>query len=266
MNNPIVFYLFTCFDKIDSIKYFKNNYLKYNAGIDHELIICFKLLNSTEIENILIELKDIKFDTYIDPSSKNDFDFGSYKRFSENNMDKDILFLNSHSYPICHNWLKILMQFKKENTLIGTTASYESIIDSIHLKKKYKFFSYIYQLYKFQKYFPKFPNPHIRTSNFLIKGKFFLDYINKKKINNKFDTWKIESGKDSLSNYFKKRNFEVLIINSESNKFIEKNWKYSETYNYFEKSKLIISDKHTRKYDTLNDKEKFASRIKVWGL
>ena len=42
-------------------------------------------------------------------------------------------------------------------------------------------------------------------------------------------------------------------------------WKLSETYNYYEKSKSIISDKHTRKYDELgNENDKLISRRKVW--
>ena len=42
--------------------------------------------------------------------------------------------------------------------------------------------------------------------------------------------------------------------------------KLSETYNYFNQSKSIISDKHTRKYESLNNKEKFISRMNVWGV
>ena len=60
--------------------------------------------------------------------------------------------------------------------------------------------------------------------------------------------------------------YSIFIINNDGNKFEEKDWKLSETYNYFNKSKCIISDKHTRKYDLLNDKEKFISRMNVWGI
>jgi len=39
----------------------------------------------------------------------------------------------------------------------------------------------------------------------------------------------------------------------------------SETYNYLEQQKSIISDKHTRKYLSLNSQEKNESQIKTWG-
>ena len=85
-----------------------------------------------------------------------------------------------------------------------------------------------------------------------------------KKTNTKLDVWKLESGIGSLTNYFKEKNYNVYVVNSDGNKFEEKDWKLSETYNYYEKPKLIISDKHTRKYDELDKNDKLISRRKVW--
>lgn len=264
-NVPVVCYLFTCFDDINSLKNFKNNYLKFDAGLDHDLVICFKLLESKQVQNIVKELTDIKFHNFEDSFNKNDFDFGSYKRVSEKYIDRDIFFLNSHSYPLCNNWLKLIMFHKDDNNLIGTSASYESILESIKIKKKYKFFSYLLNIFKFKKNFPSFPNPHIRTSSFLIKSNIFLDFIYNKKINSKFDAWKIESGNDSLTNFFKKKGLSVYIVNSEGKKFIEKDWMSSETYCYSRQLKSIISDKHTRKYHALSKKNQILTQLKVWG-
>ena len=47
---------------------------------------------------------------------------------------KSDFILNSHSYPICENWLLKLMKYSNEKTLIATSASNESILDSIKLK------------------------------------------------------------------------------------------------------------------------------------
>ena len=157
------------------------------------------------------------------------------------------------------------MKHKDDNTLIGTSASNESMINSITLKKPYKIISYLLKKAKFIKNFNKFPNPHIRTSSFLIKGQILLDYMINRKINNKEDTWKIESGKDSLTNYFKIKKFNFYIVNSDGHKFDNKQWKLSKTFNYLDQSKSIISDKHTRKYLSLNEKDKYEVQIKTWG-
>ena len=266
MNEPIVCYLYTRFDSIQKINDFTKNYLKYRPGKKHKLIICFKLLGDKEMKIAKKSLAKIKFEEFIDPCKKNDWDFGSYKRVAKKYYDKDILFLNSHSYPICHNWVKKLFYYKKKNTVIATNASYESILDSIKLKGKiYKILRYFYRKYKFSKDFTNFPNPHMGTNSFLVNSKYFYNYIKNKSLNNKYDTLKIESGKKSLTNYFKKKNINIYVVNSDGKKFTELNWKLSETYMYKNQRKNIISDKYTRSYNLANKHKKNIAMKNTWG-
>ena len=159
--------------------------------------------------------------------------------------------------------LKNIMKFYDQNTLIGTSASNESLLDSIILKKKYKFLSYLFKKkITYRSKFRSFPNPHIRTSSFLINAEIFLDFIDKKKIISKEHTLEIESGRDNLTSYFENNDLKVFVVNSDGNKFVNKDWKFSETYNYFQQSKSIISDKHTRKYNTLNADKNFFHKKK----
>ena len=261
----VVCYLFTCFDHHERIKKFIEHYKKYSSGIDHSLLICFKMFKKKDILLIKDYLKNIDYTEFIDPIETNDYDFGSYKRVAQLHQDKRILFLNSHSYPICDNWLSMMISNTDNKALIGTSASNESILDAVKLKKKYKIFSYLFKKFILKKKFNSFPNPHVRTSSFLIYGQLLLDYMINKKINNKENAWEIESGKKSLSNYFKYKNYPIYIINSDGKKFTEVNWMFSETYCYSKQLKSIISDKHTRKYLSLSEKDKALSQTKVWG-
>ena len=45
----LVCYLVTCFDNSNSLKNFIEKYQNLKSGIDHELLICFKLLNNNQI-------------------------------------------------------------------------------------------------------------------------------------------------------------------------------------------------------------------------
>lgn len=261
----LVSYLFTKFDDEKSLINFKTNYLKNEADYPHELLICFKLLSNDRIQELKQKIIDLKYKIFIDPEIKNDFDFGSYKRIAIKYPGREILFLNSHSYPICNKWLKKLMKYYDKNTLIGTSASNESIISSIRLKKKYKFISYFLKILNYKRKFKSFPNPHIRTSSFLINSNKFLDFMNDKLIKSKEDTWAIESGINGLTNYFRKRNLNIFVVNSDGTKFSENNWKLSETFNYLNQSKSIISDKHSRKYLSSSNDEKCIFELKTWG-
>ena len=265
-SEKIVCYLFTTFDTQKTLNDFINNYKKYKAGARHKLIICLKLFKRNEIIKLRKKLKTLKHIEFIDTCTHNDWDFGSYKRVAKLYYDKDILFLSSHSYPRCNNWLKKLFIFKNKNTVIAPTASNESLIDSIKLKNKfYKIIRYLIRKKRFKNNFNEFPNPHFRTSSFLINSKIFYNFIKNKIIRNKEDTLIIEAGKNGLTNYLKNKKIKIYVVNSDGKKFDENNWKYSETYNFKKKDKSIISDKHTRKYLKLNYNDKIIDRLRVWG-
>ena len=157
--------------------------------------------------------------------------------------------MNTPSYPTCGNCLKKLVLFKKKNTVIAPTASYESLVDSIKLKNKFhKIIRYLIRKYKFKMNFDEFPNPHIRTSSFLINSKLFFNFIKFKQLRNKEDTLKIASGKNSLTKYLNKKDITTNVVNSDGKKFKEKNWKLSEPYYYLTNNKYIIYDKNSLKY------------------
>ena len=266
-SEKIVCYLFTTFDTQKTLNDFINNYKKYKAGTRHKLIICLKLFKQNEIIKIRKKLKILKYVEFIDSCTNNDWDFGSYKRVAKLYYDKDILFLSSHSYPKCNNWLKKLFIFKNKNTVIAPTASNESLVDSIKLKNKfYKIIRYLIRKKRFKNNFEEFPNPHFRTSSFLINSKIFYNFIKNKKIRNKEDTLIIEAGKNGLTNYLKNKKIKIYVVNSDGKKFIEKNWMLSETYHYKTQSKCLISDKHSRKYDQMNNLERIKSQKIVWGV
>jgi len=261
----IVCYLFTQFDKKKSLQNFIYNYKKFNAGVNHKLLICFKLVNKKDLNFYRTLLNKIKFIEFIDPYNINDYDFGSYRRVAERYSSYTIFFLNSHSYPIKTFWLKKILKHYKNRTIIGTSASYESLLSSLKIKKIYNFVSFIFKLLKYKKNFNVFPNPHLRTSSFLINAKDFLSFTKNKSFRNKDDAWIAESGVNGLTNYFRYKNYKIIIVNSDSQKFYENQWAYSKTYNYLKQNKSLISDKHTRKYLKLSNKERLISQHIVWG-
>ena len=42
-----------------------------------------------------------------------------------------------------------------------------------------------------------------------------------------------------MTNFFKKKRFNIYVVNSDGNKFTENQWKFSETYNYLNQSKSL---------------------------
>ena len=265
MSNIIVCYLFTKFDTSNSIDQFIKHYTEFNAGLNHRLLICYKMLDSESIKFCESKLKNIPHTKYVDTTEKNDFDFGSYFRVCKNYPNNKFFFLNAKSYPIVNNWLKIINNHYKYNSLVGTTASYESALTSLKFKKFYKIFSFLLRFIRFKNNFNKFPNPHIRTTGFLINAIDYIEFYKDKVCNNKFDAWKLESGKFSITAHFKSKDYPVIIVNLDNASFNLKFWKISQTYNFLNQDKTIISDSHCRKYLNLNTNERLISQSKTWG-
>ena len=266
-NKVLVCYLFTKFDEYDDLSKFIDNYNSFSSGYNHKLVICFKLLDDDKfnyVKDFLVE-KKVKFELFNDTNKNNDFDFGSYSRIADKYKDYLIFFLNASSRPVINNWLKLIVNNYKSNTIIGTTASYESHTSNIKIKKFYKIISFISKKVINSIYFNLFPNPHLRTTGFLIYAKDYLRFYKNKSCKNKFDAWKIESGKSSLTNFFLNLNFNILLINSEGKSFELIDWHSSNTYCFKETSKILISDKHTRKYENMSSKEKKNIIKVVWG-
>ena len=266
-NKVLVCYLFTKFDRNDDLSKFIDNYKFFSSGFNHKLIICLKLLDNDRVNYVndyLINRK-IKFELFNDTSQNNDYDFGSYSRVAEKYKDYLIFFLNASSRPVINGWLKLVITNYTTNTIIGTTASYESHASNMKLKKPYKIISFFFKKIKNTLYFNSFPNPHLRTTGFLINAKDYISYYQNKSCKSKFDAWKIESGKSSLTNFFLDLNFNILLVNSEGKSFKPNDWHASNTYCFKETSKLLISDNHTRKYQNMSNKEKENIVKIVWG-
>ena len=262
----IVCYLVTSFDEADSFNKFFQHYKKNVAGESHQLLVCYKLISVEKIKILEERIKDIKHIKFVDYCNKNDFDFGSYYRVCRKFPKNLFFFLTGSDYPVRKFWLKKIVKHYDKDSLIGTSASYESMFSSLRIKRFYKFIYYWIKYFKLKSNFPKFPNPHIRTVGFLISAINYIKFHNNNLCNSKFDAWKIESGINSLTNFFIQNKKKVYIVNSDGFKFKINEWHSSKTFNYLHQNKFIISDKHIRKYLKLSKKEQRKSQFLSWGM
>lgn len=254
--------------KIDNFKKFINNYKYHYSGQKHRLVICFKKFAS---KKSILEwkklLKGIKCTTIIDNCKIDDFDFGSYIRIASKYKNKIILFLNSYSYPTVNNWLKLIVKHYDKNTLVGCTATYASLSSSF-FGKYYKINILKRLMYGFINLFrfPIFPNPHIRSNAFLIKGSDFLSLKFPKLIKNKLQTNMIESGWLGMTRQLKKKKFRIILASSNGMGLKENDWLNSEVYSFKNQKNLIISDNRTRIYNKLSLKNKKKETKYHWGV
>ena len=187
--NFVVAYLSSKYVNINSLDNFILNYSKFDPGCEHKLVICFKNLTSEEIAIRKKKLINIKCDYFIDYEKKNDFEWGTLKRLCQK-YNKDIFWLHDHSYPRVKGWLRNIVEIYNKKTIVGCSSSFSShYSNAFYRKKDDTYLQIIIKIIKYFFLFPKFPNPHLRTTGFLINASDFLMFIKDKKIDSKIDSF-----------------------------------------------------------------------------
>ena len=268
-NKPIVLYL--CFKPLGMsfLLEFIKSYKKFESGLDHNLIICFKLFNNNKEINEWKKNIDIDFEQYVDLNKLNDYDIGSYFRIAEKYDKSHILFLNTYTRINANNWLRIYANHFEKNTVISATASFAS--------RSSQFFNFFYsdqpkikqivRGLKCLKDFKLFPNPHLRSNGFFINSEDLLKLnFNRLKFIDKYFCHLFESGRDSLTRQLLKKKFKLKIVNSDNKSFEIPNWKDSKTYSLNLQEKLIFKDNRTDDYDKSIGELKAKLKKTNWGI
>jgi hypothetical protein len=266
MKKILIAYLSSCFVDIKSIVKFVKYFKKNKPGYPYELVVCFKKLNNKEISKRVMVLKKIKYKIFIDEVETNDQEWGTLKRLCKLYNTRDIFWMNDHSYPVVNHWLKKIMKHKLPKTFIGTSGSFSSHFSN-SFQRNYKD-NYLFTFFKIIFFYftvPKFPNPHIRTTGILFEAKKFLKFIENKNTNYKLLSFLIESGKKSMTKFFKKIKYNTIIVNRDGNSFKLNDMKNSLTFSYKYQNKYLISDNQIRYYSKLNSKDKLKRTLQVWG-
>jgi hypothetical protein len=112
--------------------------------------------------------------------------------------------------------------------------------------------------------FPEFPNPHIRTTAFLIKRSLFsgLNFV----IPDSKEACAIfESGYGGLTKKISGLNFEVCVVGSDGLAYSINNWQKSNTFRFKEEENVLISDNHVRSWrETPKSKRSLIDEL-TWG-
>lgn len=190
-----------------------------------------------------------------------------------------LIFFNSYTIFNAKNWLEIYVNnFNGYKGIISATASYESHYSSVfknhpHQIELGKGFSYNYRKYKlfikaalyWRLLFKPFPNAHIRTNAFMIKRELFLQLRIKSPLKNKFEAYKVESGKNSITNQILQMGYEVGIVGRDGKYYELKECNKSNIFFQGNQENLLISDNQTERFTNASELQKKHLTYLAWG-
>lgn len=111
--------------------------------------------------------------------------------------------------------------------------------------------------------FPHFPNPHLRSTAFMVSRADFLDVqlIDKSKI----ACCRFESGPDGISLKMLRQGKELLMVGADGVGYSLDQWPTCGAFRSGDQSNLLAVDNQTAAYDRYSEPEKHAHRVMTWG-
>lgn len=230
---------------LETVKSFLYSYKKYYSGIEHSLVFIAKNWNDKTLYKELCHLAGVYKAKIIDLPDDG-WDFGAYFRVAPL-LDTDyVFFLGSSSNILADNWLLFSYNaFKNDSSiqLVGPMGSYGQVLIDVN-----------------------FPNPHIRTCAFMIKTKLFVEYASTQKFPvTKGDTYGLEHGNNSITNFILNKGYSVVVVNPDGEIFHPDKWSLSKTFRDPNGCKSIISDRQYLLYLDSDENYKRFLEVCAWG-
>jgi hypothetical protein len=246
----------------EPLREFLSSYHAHPAGVEHELAI---VLNGAaqERHELLAELDGtehrlIALDRPVP-------DLAAYGLAVQALSNQRLCFVNSYSVVLVDGWLAMLARgLDGPNVgLAGATASWETQARWIRGKARY----WPYQLARLRRArreYPYFPNPHIRTTAFMIEREIVVE-LKLEDARDKRSTYLLESGRDSITRQILQRGLRTVVAGRDGETYGIKNWAVSRTYRSGEQDNLLVADNRTRDWQRASPRLRRRLSRDAWG-
>ena len=266
---------------MEHFKRFIDSYQCFDADYEHQLVIVFNgmtVAHPDKPKAYLAYLENRGIPTYRCLYYANGQDIEIYRKAAREIPAVYILFFNTYSTILASHWLKYYMQnFDDQTGIIAATGSYQSYYSSVFQKqvggweaakgllynfRKYKLFIKAFIYWRFL--FKPFPNPHIRTSAFMVKKDIFIE-LKKGVIDTKFKAYRFENGRNGLTGFYLAKGLKILVVDRFGKTYLPSTWKSSNTFWINNQENLLVADNQTAIYSNATPEEKTEMSRLAWG-
>jgi hypothetical protein len=252
----------------EPLRRFLHSYHDHSAGAEHELVVLLNGLSHPDVpaggrERLLAELAD--FDHRLLDLRRPVLDLAAYGAAAQALTHQRLCFVNSHSVILSDGWLELIASAFEEPGvgLAGATASWESQAEWIRGKLRY----WPYQLAGLRaarRDYPRFPNPHVRTTGFMIERETLLA-MGLEEVEDKRDAYLLESGWESITKRILSRGDRALVVGRDGHPRDVEDWPASHTFRSGSQESLLISDNRTRDWEQASPRLRRRLSRDAWG-
>lgn len=199
---------------------FIESYRAHRSGVEHELLILMKGYAADERVAMSARMGDLPCRVVELPDAG--FDIGSYLECARRFRHRYFMFMNSFSVIAADDWLKKLLEPLLDGSFgaTGATASWESNYTNVASQPPTgygigRWVRWHAKRWSMRRYYPPFPNPHLRTNAFTISRDLFLRlkapaFVDKQK------ALAFENGRFGMTRQIAALGFEVCVVDASS--------------------------------------------------
>ncbi|MGH2904595.1 MAG: hypothetical protein ACRDK7_13580 [Solirubrobacteraceae bacterium] len=254
---------------LDPLREFLDSYHAHRAGIEHELVI---LLNGAgpegsadgaSRETLLAEMEGTRH--ALIELERPVLDLVAYGLTAQRLEHERLCFLNSYSVVLAADWLDLMARAYEDSTvgLVGASGSWESQAEWVRGKVRY----WPYQLAGLRgarRDYPRFPNPHIRSTAFMLQRRLLLG-MGLELAHDKRATYLLESGHRSITAQVAALGLRSVVVGRDGRAYDIEAWPASHTYRSGLQENLLVADRRTA--DWLRAPNRLRKRLSrdAWG-
>jgi hypothetical protein len=215
------------------------------------------------------------------------YDWGAYFRLAAVTKTEFLCLLNTHSRILRDDWVALLHSqiLRSEIGLVGCTGSWGTMgwnwsfpLDQIRQRwragrwaKAIGFTGWVGLRYgnfliSRRRYFPSFPNPHIRSNAIMLRAAHLREFAAQHRIpTTKHEAHMLECGPLGLSRFIEAKGLGLMLCGADGGAYPPSAWPESGIFCCPDQPNLLISDNVTREYEARSATKKRDLELMLWG-
>lgn len=255
---------------------FLRSYHAHPAGAEHQLIVVLNGAGRDGRSNpdslsggeplraaLLAELEDTEH--HLIELERPVLDLPAYALAARQLEHERVCFLNSYSTILAAGWLGQLSRALDDANVgvAGATGSWESQAEWIRGKPVYWPYQ-LAMLRRARRDYPRFPNPHLRTTAFVLDRSLLLE-AGFEQATDKRDTYLLESGPHSFTRQVLARGLHPVVVARDGRAYDIEEWPASATYRAGNQRNLLVADNRTRDWERASSRLRRRLSQDAWG-
>lgn len=236
----------------EPLRDFLRSYHAHPAGAEHELAIVLNgagpkgPADGASREALLAELEGTEH--RLIELERPALDLAAYGQAARRLAHEQVCFLNSYSVILADGWLGRLADALREPDvgLVGASASWESQAEWLRGGARH-WPQQLARLPRARRDYPRFPNPHIRTTAFML-ARLALVEMGLERAADKRATYLLESGRRSITRRIQEQGLCAAVVGRDGKTYDVEEWPGSRTFRSGDQKNLLVADNQTQDY------------------